>query len=68
MPDDIDDIIEEVMAAPKRAQGDMGSMENHSIPDLIALKKFLAGQEVVGGTTTKSPKLLINRLVPPGAA
>lgn len=61
----VDAALEDVVAGPRRAQGDMGSVENHPIPDLIALKKFYGAQEAF---EDRAPKLLINRLRPPPAA
>ena len=62
---DVDALIDTVAQGPKRAQGDMGSVENHSISDLLALKKVADAETAVSGD---SPTLLMNRIVPPGAA
>lgn len=61
---ELDDRIDEVAAGPKRAQGDMGSIEEQSLDDLIKLKKFQAAEAAAGSS---GPRLLIVRLVPPGA-
>ena len=38
---DISDNLAENAAAPKRAQGDAGSAEQHSLPDQIAADSYL---------------------------
>jgi hypothetical protein len=66
MPEDeLIDAIEENARGPKRAQGDGGSMEQHSIPDLIALDKYKAAKDA---TATRGAGVLrYIQLVPPGA-
>jgi hypothetical protein len=61
---DVDDVIDDVLVGPKRVQGDMGSIEQHSIPDLLALKKVRDAEAALG---SGGPKLLMVRLVPPGS-
>ena len=65
MPDDISDRIDEVAAGPKKASGDLGMVEEQSLEDLIAADKYRAAKAATSGT---SPRLLINRIVPPGGA
>lgn len=60
---DTDDIIAEVAADFKSARNDLGSVDNQPIPDLIALKKL---EDSGTAAQASSPKLLFNRLVPPG--
>lgn len=49
MPD-LSDQIEADAAAPKKAQGDMGSVEKHPLPDLIAADKYLKAQEAAANS------------------
>lgn len=41
MPDALKDAIEENAQAPKRAQGDAGSMEQHPLRDQIEADRYL---------------------------
>ncbi|MCL2120013.1 MAG: hypothetical protein FWH27_16470 [Planctomycetaceae bacterium] len=43
----LEDAIRENAAGPKRAQGDSGSMEQHSLKDQIEADKYLASKEAV---------------------
>lgn len=48
MPDDIDDIIQANLSNPiKRAQGDSGSMEHHSLSDQIEAARYLSNKAAV---------------------
>lgn len=49
MPEPIDTIINTVAAGPRRVQGDEGSVEQHSIADLIKLAQYQAGKTSPGG-------------------
>ncbi len=42
---DISDNLEDNAAAPKRASGDTGSAEQHSLPDQIAADEYLASKK-----------------------
>lgn len=44
MADEIDDAIETSATGPKRASGDSGSVEQHSLLDQIAADKYLASK------------------------
>jgi len=44
MPDDIDKAIEENATGPKKASGDGGSVEQHSVDEQIAADKHLASK------------------------
>jgi len=44
---DISDNLAENAAAPRRAQGDSGSMEQHSLPDQIAADKYLLAKQAM---------------------
>ncbi len=61
---DLEQAIRDNAAGPKRAQGDAGSVEQHSLPDQIEAAKFLASAEAA-----KKPAkaLRLTRLIPPGA-
>ena len=50
---------------PKKAQGDSGSIEQHSLSDQIAADRYLASKQAV---KTKTKGLQLSKLVPPGAA
>jgi hypothetical protein len=58
-----DQILDNALA-PKRASGDAGSMEQHSIPDQIAADQYNAAKKAA-----KNRKLGIRyvKFVPPGA-
>ena len=49
----------------KKAQGDSGSIEQHSLSDQIAADRYLASKQAV---KTKTKGLQLSKLVPPGAA
>lgn len=51
MADEIEDAIAENAAGPKKAGGDQGSMEQHSLPDQIAADKYLAGKAAIKKNT-----------------
>ena len=46
---DLDNSIRENAAGPKRASGDAGSVEQHSLSEQIATEKHLAGKEATAG-------------------
>lgn len=58
-----DNAIEQAMVGPRRVSGETGSVESHSIPDLIAAKKHVAAQV---GATSGFP-IYMRQIVPPGA-
>lgn len=64
MADDLSDKIRENAEAPKRARGDSGEVEQHSLKDQIAADRYLASKEAAKrGLGVKRSKL-----VPPGAS
>jgi hypothetical protein len=67
MPDDptIEDAIRENVAGPKRAQGDSGSVEQHSISEQIEADRYLASKDAVKNPTKG---VRFTKLVPPGSA
>jgi len=60
----LDQSIADNAAGPKRAQGDSGSIEQHSLKDQVEADRYLASKEAA-----KRPDrgLRMNRLAPPGA-
>lgn len=66
MAEDIADDILENAQGPKRATGDSGSIEKHSLPDQIAADQYLKSKEAA----TKNPAAALHRtkFVPPGAS
>lgn len=57
--------IQENAVGPKRAAGDSGSVEQHSLADQIAADKYLASKKA---TRSKGLGIRMTKLVPPGAA
>ena len=64
-PTPIEQALEQNASGPKRAQGDAGSVEQHSLPDQIAADRYLAAKRAM---RTRTKGLIISKLVPPGAA
>ena len=63
MPDDLDDTIRDNAQGPKRAKGDAGEMEQHSLKDQIAADRHLGAKDA---TKSKTRGLKFNKLTPPG--
>ena len=63
MADEIADAILENAQGPRKATGDLGSMEQHSLPDQIAADKHVANQAAAAAPHLR---LRIVKLVPPG--
>lgn len=61
----LDQTIAENAQGPKKAQGDSGSVEQHSLPDQIAADRYLASKRAVA---SKTKGIRLTKLVPPGAA
>ena len=57
--------IEENAQGPKKAQGDAGSIEQHSLPDQIAADRYLASKRAV---RSRGKGIVISKIIPPGAA
>jgi len=66
MTEDLDNRIRDNASGPKRARGDSGEMEQHSLADQIEADKYLAGKDAV----SKNPAKAFTRvkIVPPGTA
>lgn len=60
---DLEDQIKEVAENPKKVAGDSGSVEEHSIDDLIKADKYLASKEA--GRLGRGFR--ISKIVAPGA-
>lgn len=65
MADEIDKTIEENAKGPKRAKGDSGSVEQHSLSDQIAADKYLASKKAA---QSKGLGIRMSKLVPSGSA
>ena len=63
MAEDLDNTIRENAAGPKRASGDSGSVEQHSLSDQIAADKYLASKQAAYG---KGLGVRTVKLSPPG--
>ena len=61
----LDNTIRENAAGPKRAKGDSGEMEQHSLKDQIAADKHLAGKDALA---RKGLGIRMVKLSPSGAA
>ena len=64
MADDLDNTIRENAAGPKRARGDSGEMEQHSLKDQIEADKYLAGKDAVSANPARA--FVRVKIVPPG--
>jgi hypothetical protein len=64
MAETVEDAIRENAEGPKRAQGDSGSVEQHSLKDQIEADRYLSSKQAV-----QDPKrgLRFTKLVPPGS-
>ncbi len=49
MTEELDNSIKTNAAGPKRARGDAGEMEQHSLKDQIAADKYLASKKAAAG-------------------
>jgi hypothetical protein len=66
-PEELEALEERILtnlSSPKKASGDQGSVEQHSLKDQIEFARYLAGK-----TATRSRTLGIrfSKLIPPGA-
>lgn len=57
--------LAEAVENPRRVSGDAGSVEGHSLPDLIAADKYLNAKKAAG---TRSMGLRFTKLIPDGTA
>lgn len=63
MAENLDSTIGENAAAPKRARGESGEMEQHPLRDQIAVGKYLAEK---GALAKKNVGLTRVKIIPPG--
>lgn len=61
---DLESVIADAAAGPKRVKGDAGEVEQQPLPDLIAADKYLAAKVAAG---KKTSGVRFTKLVPPGA-
>jgi len=61
---DLEQHIKDNAAGPKRAQGDAGSVEQHSLKDQIEADRYLSSKHA-SANPTKAVRF--TKLVPPGA-
>jgi len=64
MTDDLSDNIKDNATAPKRASGDSGSVEQHSLQDQIAADKFLESKKA---SRKKGLGIKVAKISPGGA-
>ena len=64
MADDFEQRLRENASNPKRARGDSGEMEQHSLTDQIAADRYLNSKKAAGG---KGLGVKVSKMVPPGA-
>ena len=64
-PTPTEQALEQNATGPKRAQGDAGSVEQHSLTDQIAADRYLAAKRAL---RTRTKGLIISKLMPPGSA
>ena len=65
MAEDLDNTIRDNAAGPKRATGDSGSVEQHSLNDQIAADRNLASKKAA---QSKGNGIRLTKLVTPGSA
>lgn len=65
MADDLDNTIRQNAEGPKRAKGDAGEVEQHSLKDQIEADRYLGAKQAA---QSKTRGLTFNKLVPPGTA
>lgn len=63
MAEDLGQAIRENAQGPKRAQGDSGSIEQHSLQDQIEADRYLASKQAA----KKGVGVKMTKVVPPGA-
>lgn len=64
MPSDLEQAIRDNAAGPKRAQGDSGSVDQHTLTDQIDADRYLASKQAAAAPARA---LRLTRLIPPGA-
>lgn len=64
MTEPLDNTIQENAAGPRKASGDSGSMEQHSLPDQVAADKYLESKKA---SRAKGLGIKLVKLTPGGA-
>lgn len=64
-PTPTEQALAENAIGPKKAQGDGGSIEQHSLQDQIAADRYLASKAAV---RRRGRGIVISKIIPPGAA
>lgn len=62
---DLANDIEAAASEPRKASGDSGSMEAHSLPDQIEADKYIQSNAAVANTSSRG--IRFNKIVPPGS-
>ena len=65
MAEELDNTIRDNAAGPKRATGDSGSVEQHSLKDQLEADRYLASKKAA---RSKGLGIRLSKLVPPGSA
>ena len=65
MTEQLEQQIRDNAQGPKRARGDAGEVEQHPLPDQIAVDRYLASKTAA---RTRGMGVRIGRLLPPGGA
>jgi len=65
LSEDLENTIRENAAGPKRASGDSGSAEQHSLSEQIEADRYLASKTAARSSSLGLKK---TKLVPPGSA
>jgi len=64
MSDAVEESIRDNAAGPRRARGDSGEVEQHSLAEQIAADRYLASKDAANKA---GRGLRVSKLVPPGA-
>jgi hypothetical protein len=64
MTEPLDQNIRENAQGPRRASGDSGSVEQHSLQDQMAADRYLASKEAA---KRKGMGIRVGKMIPPGA-
>ena len=64
MAEDLDDTIRQNAEGPKRARGDSGEMEQHSLSEQVAVDRYLNSKQAI----KNGLGVRLSKLVPPGAS
>ena len=65
MAEDLKETIQKNAEGPAKATGDSGSIEQHKLPDQIAVDRYLCAKQAA---KAKNRGLRLNKLVPPGVS